>query len=274
MVTWNRRAYFERTIANLLSDTSDFDLYFWDNGSVDGVRDIIADLRDDRIAAKHYNSENVGQFPAWHWFLENCRGSVAGKLDDDILGEKGWMARFAAIIGEFEGIGVLGAWVYLPSEWDETIARHKIIQVGPHSIFQNVWVAGSIFLGRLNLLRRYSSKDPANLGVPLQYAQMTKAGLINGYVLPLSIAENLDDPRSPHCRMNRPGGWDEFAAYSARMRNFSGPEEYGRWIAADARKVLEMSISDQLRIWFPTYADRFKSKISRGFTKVRNLTAR
>jgi glycosyltransferase involved in cell wall biosynthesis len=271
MVTWNRREYFARSVANVLADPSDFRLCFWDNASSDGVRDIIAGLKDERIAAKHFADENVGQFQPWHWFLENCSGDIIGKLDDDIIGEHGWMARFANMISEFSQLGVLGAWVYLRSEWDETAARHKFTKVGPYTIFQNLSVPGGIFLARRSLLEKFSSKDPTRLGVPIQQSRICKAGFINGYPYPISFADHLDDPRSPHCRMNRPGGWDQFAAYSARMRHFSGPAEYGRWIAADARKVLETSVQEQLRNSLPSPVDKLKLKVRRRFTKVRRL---
>jgi len=262
MVTWNRREYFERTISNLLADKSDFRLFFWDNGSADGVRDIISDLKDDRIQAKHFSGENVGQFSAWHWFIDHCRTDIAGKLDDDIIGEPGWMTRFSEVIADSPEIGAIGAWVYLQSEWDEAIAGRKMVRVGRHAVFRNGWVAGCIFLARVEYLKRYSFNDPLRFGVPLDQMAMTRAGLINGYPMPISFAENLDDPRSPHCRMNRPGGWDQFAAYSARMRNFSSPEEYGRWIAADAQSVLKTSVEEQIRMFSPTAFDRLKANLN------------
>ncbi len=268
MVSWNRREYFERTVKHVLSDSSDFRLHFWDNGSKDGVSDIISDLRDERIVSKHFNPENVGQFKPWHWFMENCSTGIAGKLDDDILGEMGWMTRFSEMLADEPRLGLLAAWVYLSSEWDESVGSHKIRKIGKHQIFQNLWVPGCIFLGRIDVLRRHTSHDPKRLGVPIDHAAILRAGLISGCPLPMSFAENLDDPRSPFCRMNRPGGWDEFAAYTARMRNFSGPEEYGQWIAADARNVLEVSIADQKRMFDPSLTDRVKAKIQRGFKKI------
>ena len=98
MVTWNRREYFEKTVANLLADPSEFELHIWDNGSQDGVRDVISALRDPRVVSRHYNPTNVGQYSAWHWFLDSCRTEIAGKLDDDILGPHGWMANFSEMI--------------------------------------------------------------------------------------------------------------------------------------------------------------------------------
>jgi glycosyltransferase involved in cell wall biosynthesis len=268
MVTWNRREYFEKTIANLLSDPSDFSLYIWDNGSEDGVRDLIAALDDPRVIARHYNPTNAGQFGAWHWFLENCRSEVAGKLDDDILGPHGWMHRFSEMLLDEQQLGLMGAWVYLPNEWNKAVAEHKIRKIGPYSIFQNGWVAGCIFAARTQLLRKFTSNDPNTWGTPLKQMEITKAGFINGYPLPMSFAENLDDPRSPHCRMNRAGGWDQFAAYSARMRKFSGPHEYGEWIAADARALLVTPVKDQIKQFSPSTLDRLQAKLARAVAKV------
>lgn len=261
MLSWNRREYFERTIANLLGDPSDFRLYLWDNGSIDGVADLVRDLDDPRIVDRFHSAENVGQARPWHWFMDRCDGDIAGKIDDDIIGETGWMKRFAAMIADEPRFGTLGAWVYQRDEWDAERAEHKMRTVGHHRIFENPWVPGGIFVGRKTALVRFSSRDPRVWGVPLDQGAMVRAGFVNGYPLPMSFADHLDDPRSPHCRMNQPGKWDEFAAYSARMRNFSGPEEYGRWIAADARLTLETPIADMLRRHRPGPRQRL-----RGFT--------
>jgi glycosyltransferase involved in cell wall biosynthesis len=268
LTTWNRREYVEKTIANLLADPSDFYLYIWDNGSDDYVRDLISDLRDPRIVERHYNCTNVGQFGAWHWFLENCRSDIGGKLDDDILGQPGWISQFSQMIATEPRFGLLGAWVYLPSEWNEAAARHKIENVGSYRVFRNGWVGGCIFLGRTTLLRNFSSKDPGTWGTPLNQMEITRAGYVNGYPLPISFAENLDDPRSPHCRMNRPGGWDQFAAYSARMRKFSGPAEYGAWIAADARATLVTPVEEQIRQFLPSRLGQFRGKLVRAARKI------
>jgi hypothetical protein len=268
MVSWNRREYFERTVAHILADPSDFRLHFWDNGSQDGVADIITSLRDDRIVAKHLHPENVKQFEPWHWFMAGCTTDIAGKYDDDILGEPGWMTRFADMLANEPKLGLLAAWVYMASDWDEAAAAHKIETIGAYPLFKNLWVPGGVFLGRLNVLRRFSFTDPSRWGVPIDSLGIWNAGMINGYPLPLSFAEHMDDPRSPYCRMNRPGGWDEFAAYTARMRGFSGPEAYGEWIAADARSVLEATVADQIKTWTPSRSRDLKGKVSRLVKRV------
>ena len=269
MVSWNRREYFERTVAHLLADPSDFRVHFWDNGSQDGVRDIIADLRDDRIVDRHLNPTNVGQYDPWHWFLANITTDVGGKLDDDILGEGGWMTRFTEMLMAEPSLGLLGGWMFQREEWDADLAAHKIRDVGNYQIFHNAWVAGCIFLGRTETLRRFATHDPKGLGVPIDHMAITRSGLISGFPVPISFAHNLDDPRSPYCRMNRPGGWDEFAAYTARMRNFSGPQEYAEWIAADAREILTTPIAKQITDYqTPTIAMRIAGKIRRIAAKL------
>lgn len=258
MLAWNRLEYFEKTITHLLKDPSDFRLYIWDNGSKDGVSDLIGGLIDDRIVARHHSPTNVGQGEPWHWFLNICEGEIAGKLDDDILGERGWMTRFAKILAAEPRFGTLGAWVYLESDWDPQLANHKIQQFGEYQLFVNPWVPGGIFLGRKAVLQTYSPVNPQKWGIPLEQIRMFQDGFINGYPLPLSFAEHMDDPRSPHCRMNRPGGWDEFAAYSARQRNFTSPEEYGQWIAQDARSALETPLAVQIKQRLPSLQQRLK----------------
>ena len=188
MVTWNRREYFEKTIAHLLSDPSPFEIYFWDNGSADGVADLISDLRDDRVKEKRFSPTNVGQFDPWHWFMQYRHRQTAGKLDDDIRGEFGWMMRFSQLATEFKEIGALGAWVHLPSEWNEEAARHKIIQLGTTRIFRNAWVPGGVFVGRLDVLRKYTIRDRSKPGVPFDQVAMTRSVFVNGYPIPISFA--------------------------------------------------------------------------------------
>jgi glycosyltransferase involved in cell wall biosynthesis len=263
MISWNRSEYLIRTVNHLLADPSDFRLYMWDNGSTDATRDFVNELRDDRIVMKELHPENVRQYAPWFWYLENFKGDIGGKLDDDILGQQGWMTCFADLIAEEERFGLLGGWVYQSDEWDEHAAAHKIMTVGRHRIFRNMWVAGCMFQGRLDILRRFSPQKERFWGMPINHRAITEAGYISGYPLPIAFGVNLDDPRHPDCRMNRPGGWDEFAAFTARMRDFSGPQEYGQWIAEDARKVLATSVAQQLRDSRGSLTSRIKGQVNR-----------
>jgi glycosyltransferase involved in cell wall biosynthesis len=267
IVSWNRRDYFERMIANLLADPSDYRLYFWDNGSADGVAELIASLDDPRIADRHLNPENVGQFDAWNWFLNTAKGDIGGKLDDDIIGRPGWMTRLAGMLAAEPRFGGLGGWILLPEDWNEAVGAHKIRTVGDYRIFENTWVAGCMFLARVDTLRKYTPQK-VRPGVPVQWSRMRRDGLINGFPLPLELGENLDDPRHPDCRMNKPGGWDKYAAYTARRIGMDSPKAYGEWIAADARAILTDSIEAQLRRFAPTPMQKAGKRIERALAKL------
>lgn len=264
LISWNRSEYIERVLPHLLADPADFRLYLWDNGSDEPVRDLIATVKDDRIALRRLNAGNAGQKEPWFWFMENAKGDIAGKLDDDILGDRGWMTRLSHLLVKEPQFGTLGGWIYLPSDWDERRAAHKVRRVGEVDIFQNLWVAGCMMLARTERLRRYSNPD--FVGTPISQYAFHRAGYVNGYPLPLVTGENLDDPRNPACRMNRPGGWDQYAAYTARRIGMTSPEEYGRWIAQDALNVLDVPVDKQLRRFDPTPTQRLFDKAKRRLT--------
>lgn len=241
LVTRNRRRYLERTLANLLADDGPFRLYLWDNGSRDGSAEIIAGLEDPRVAARHFSRENRGQREPFIWFLDRGESDLAGKIDDDILTPPGWIERIAELLRREERFGLLGCWTFLPGDWDEELARHKIVELAGVRVFRNLWIGGTAWLARNEHLRRYLA-EPGEYGVPLDQYRMTADGLVNGYPLPLLISRHLDDPRDPEYREAGDGAR---SATAARKR-LQSPEDYGRWIAADARRILTEPLASQL----------------------------
>jgi len=246
LITWNRHEYVEKTLVNLLASKSEFRLYCWDNASADGTAKLIAELDDSRVVQKHFSRENVMQYQPTLWLLEQAKSDVVGKIDDDILLPEGWIEQIAPLVRAEARLGMLGCWIYMPEDWDEAAAAHKIINVSGARIFQNMWIAGQSFLARRSLLQNYILPPGSTYGFPIDQGQMTMDGYINGYPLPLLLAHNMDDPRSPHCLMNRSTGMGEQAALTARVNRFRTPDEYVAWIAADARRILRDPISLQL----------------------------
>jgi glycosyltransferase involved in cell wall biosynthesis len=241
LVTRDRRRYLEKTLARLLADDSPFRLYLWDNGSRDGSAEILAGLEDPRVAARHFSRENRGQREPCLWFLDRGESDLAGKIDDDILAPPGWIGRIAPLLRREERFGLLGCWTFLPGDWEEALACQKIVELAGARVFRNLWIGGAAWLARKENLRRYLA-PPGDYGVPLDQYRMTADGLVNGYPLPLLIARHLDDPRDPEYRE---AGTGATSATAARKR-FSSPEDYGRWIAADARKILTEPLAAQL----------------------------
>ncbi len=241
LVTRDRRDYLEKTLANLLGSPDPFRLYIWDNGSRDGSAGIIAKLEDRRVAEKHFSPDNRGQREPFLWFLDRARSDLAGKIDDDILAPPGWIGRIAPLLRREKRFGLLGCWTFLPGDWDEDLARPKIIELGGTRVFRNLWIGGAAWLARKKYLRRYLA-PPGDYGVPLDQYRMTADGLVNGYPLPPLFARHLDDPRDPGYRK----GAVAAASATGSRKRFRSAKAYGEWIAADARKILTEPLPDQL----------------------------
>jgi len=248
LITWNRHVYVEKTLAHLMASASDFCLYCWDNASKDGTADLIASLNDPRVVRKYFSTENVMQRAPSLWFFNEAKSDVVGKIDDDILLPEGWIERIAPLVRSEPRFGMLGCWIYMPEDWDESVAEHKIIELGGIRVFRNLWIAGQSFLARREVLHRYvTPEERYGYGFPIDQTSMSADGLVNGFPLPILFGHNMDDPRSPHCLMNRPGGMGEQAALTYRVRGFETVESYADWLAADAAKLLRESVETQLR---------------------------
>lgn len=246
LITWNRREYVEKTVPAILASPSDFRLYCWDNASVDGSADIIASIDDTRVVARHFSRQNQRQRVPCLWFFEQARGDLVGKLDDDVLLPDDWIDRIAPLLRGSPRFGMLSCWVYMPEDWDESLAAHKIIEMEGVRIFRNMWVGGCAFLTRREHLVRYTQPLRTDNALPIDQYAMTRDGLINGFPLPLLMAHHMDDPRSPHCLMNGPGGINDRSSVTARRLGFTSPEAYGSWIAADARQILLDPVARQV----------------------------
>jgi len=243
LITWNRRGYVEKTLDNLLAGNADFRLHCWDNNSQDGTADIIASLDDPRVVKKNFSTENVKQREPTLWFFEQSKNDLVGKIDDDILLPDDWISKIAPIVRNNDNAGMLGCWIFMEDDWDESLAKHKFIKLGDDDVFQNMWIAGQSFLARKEILKKYINSNNVGYGFPIDQYRMTRDGFVTGFPLPIVYAHNMDDPRSAHY-INTLG---EHAALTARVRGFESADEYGRWIAKDAKNVLTVPLKKQLK---------------------------
>jgi len=246
LITWNRRDYVEKTLSNLLADPSDFRLYCWDNASTDGTADLIASINDPRVIKRHFNKENVNQQEPCMWFFETATSDVIGKVDDDILLPEGWTERIAPMIRKEPKFGMLGCWIFMPEDWNETLAKQNIIELSGERVFRCTGIAGHSFLARRDYLQRYYHK-PHSHGIPVDRTRMSLDGLVSGCPVPLLYAHNMDDPRSPLNVKTKLGSLGTDAALTARSLKFESAEAFGQWIAADALHRQTVPFDQQLQ---------------------------
>lgn len=245
LITWNRREYVEKMLPTVLNDPSDFQLYCWDNGSKDGTADLIRSIDDPRVVKRHFNQENVGQEEPCMWFFETATSDVIGKVDDDILLPAGWTERIASIIRKEPQFGMLGCWIFMAEDWDESLAKHNIVELSGERIFRCVGIQGHSFLARKEYLLRYKER-PKSHGLPINRLGMSIDGLVSGYPLPLLYAHNMDDPRSSMNIKTKSGELRSDSALTARKLGFTSAEAYAEWIALDARHRQEIPFEHHL----------------------------
>lgn len=243
LITWNRHHYLQKTLEKLMSDPADFRLYCWDNASGDETRDLINDLKDERIVEKHFHPENVNQTEPCLWFFNKAESPYIGKIDDDILLPAGWTERLADALGRNDRFGMLGCWMFMEKDWDEEKAKLNTREVSGMKVLHMTGIAGHSFLGRREVIQKYISTKGSH-GLPVDRPGMSVDGYISGILLPPMMAHNMDDPRSPHCIHFDESG--NLSALTARMKGFDSVEAYAAWIAQDAHNRLTIPIEEQI----------------------------
>jgi glycosyltransferase involved in cell wall biosynthesis len=247
LITHNRLEYAQRTVATLFADPAPFRVFWWDNGSTDGTAELCRGHGDPRIAAKHLSPTNVMQAAPSRWLLDQSRADLIGKVDDDTLVPRGWIEAIAPAVAGHAELGMIGCWTY----WLEDFENHKehaskkLVRVGSHCILRNIIIGGTAFLMRRTYAEKYFVTNPSGREFPIKRVEMTSDGLISGWYYPLLWAEHMDDPRSPHCMMNRAGGAGDHAALTARVRNIRDPAQYLEWIKQDASAHMLKSVRRQ-----------------------------
>lgn len=269
LITWNRREYVEKTLKKLLANDDDFRLYCWDNGSTDGAADIINEARDERIVEKHFCPVNVmQQFPT-EWFLNKSQNEIIGKVDDDTLVPEGWVDDISSLIIEHNKIGMVGCWTYWQDDYErnkDVIDRIKTVNVGKHSLIQNIVIGGTAFLVRKKLAIDYFNDKGQGYAFPIDRVKMTVDGYISGWYKPIILAEHMDDPRSAHCLMNKSGALGVSASLSAKRRNINDAKTYLDWIKNDVDNHMNTSVADQIKNHY-----RSKSIVGKLVLKIKSL---
>lgn len=272
LITWNRHHYLQKTLETLLADPTDFRLYCWDNASGDETRDLIADLKDDRIVEKHFHAENVNQVEPCRWFFDKAKSRYVGKIDDDIIYPHGWTAQLVEALGQSDRFGMIGCWNFMESDWDAEAAKLNTINISGVNILRTVTLGGCSFIATRELIKQYVTIDQA-YGLPINRLKMTLDGHVSGYILPVIMAHHMDDPRSPYCKHYSDDG--RMSSLTARVRGFDTIEAYSAWIAQDARTRLTIPIEEQIaRIRQARRETGILGKAKRGWRKLRKKLGR
>jgi len=202
LVTYNRLEYTKKTINCLLNDQDEFDLYIWDNASIDGTKEyLMEEIKDSRIKEIYLSIENLGQTAAMNYFWAKCNTDLVGKLDNDILISPGWVKTISEAHKDIEMLGAVACWHFWEEDFNYEIAKKKIKKYGNHQILKHPFVGGTGFLLKRKTYLKMGpwEEGSPNIGTTSYFLKMALSGYINGWYYPLITQEHMDDPTSKHC---------------------------------------------------------------------------
>ena len=150
------------------------------------------------IAIIHHSKDNVLLIPAMRWIFSKSKAEFIAKVDDDAMVEEAWLKRMLAVHDHCPKAGILGAWTFLPGDYDEELAAHKIIDIDNDlRILRNNWVSGSAFVMKGDVVRGAGGLRWRESFTHL-CCRAARKGWIIGWPLPLIYEDHMDDPRSPN----------------------------------------------------------------------------
>ncbi|HIL90993.1 MAG TPA: glycosyltransferase [Gemmatimonadetes bacterium] len=210
-VTHCRAAYTRKSLPGLIKAVGGRGkIWIWHNGDheekdldkqrrIEEAWQVVQEYRNHpTIAHIHHSKNNVRLIPAMRWIFSRSQAEFIAKVDDDAIVEEAWLKRMLDIHDYYPEAGVLGAWAFMPEDFDEDLAAHKIIDIGNGlRMLRNNWVGGCGFVARAEAI-----KSIGGFGWSESFSQvcyrLSKKGWVIGWPLPLIAQDHLDDPRSPN----------------------------------------------------------------------------
>ena len=273
-VTHCRAAYTRKSLPGLIKAVEGHGrIWIWHNGDhkerdpdmlrrIEEAWQVVQEYRDHpTIAHIHHSKKNVRLIPAMRWIFSRSKAEFIAKVDDDAIVEEAWLKRMLEVHDYYPKAGILGAWTFMPEDFDEDLAAHKIIDIGNNlRILRNNWVSGSAFVMKAKVVRGLGGLRWRESFTALCCRAARKDWIV-GWPLPLIYEDHMDDPRSPNT------GYPDDAAYQASpplSRHRTGAESLSAWeeqLLQSALRVQRCSLNH-----FPQERPLLKSWFLRHFS--------
>ncbi|MEM6561431.1 MAG: glycosyltransferase family A protein [Planctomycetota bacterium] len=270
MVTYNRPAYTAAALGRLL-DTADAQtrVWVWHNcNDADPANAETLDIVRRHEARLHHltvSEENKRLREPTNWFWQTSDAPLMAKVDDDNLMPTGWAEALRESHRLEPKLGAIACWGFLESDWVPGLADGKIRELGGgHELMVNCWVSGT---GHVLKREMVEQCGPIGEGMsfPAWCIAAAKRGWVNGYHVPLLIAENLDDPRHPDTLIRTEADFQERRGLSARQHGVRTRADLIARQSVLARNLQEAP-ADPAKL--TSVATRGKAKIRRLFRKL------
>lgn len=200
MITYRSAGYVHLSLPRLLDTLGPDDrVWLWHNGDDEATIEALRGYRDDeRVARYHHSRDNVRLREPTNWLWEGSQARFVSKVDDDCLVSHGWLDTFTAAHDANSDFGVVGSWRHPDEDLRPELAARKIQEfAGGHSLMRNLWVQGSGYLLRRELVEQHGPLRPDD-SFTSYCIRLARAGAVNGFYYPFVPEDHMDDPRSPH----------------------------------------------------------------------------
>jgi len=240
MIVHERPEYLTLALPSLLeSGDETMRVWIWQNGSNREVAKILDHYSGhERIHKVHKATHNAKLREPTNWLWRESDATYIGKVDDDTLVPKGWLDRLKSCHAKFQRFGVLGLWVHPRSDYDEQEAKKKISKYRGQSILENSWMAGSGYLMKRACVVQHGLLAPEET-FPAFCVRLAWLGWINGWPLPLSFAEHMDDPRSRMCILKTQEDFEKHTPLTAARNNVKTLDEWKELNRMSAKGILK-----------------------------------
>lgn len=240
MIAHNRPEYLALALPALLkSGDATLRVWVWQNGENESVTKVIDRYTNHpRMYKLHRSPQNEGLRAPTNWLWSESDSTYVGKVDDDTLVSHGWLDDLRSAHERVPRFGVLGCWVHPASDYDAKIAKKKISRYQGVNILENPWMAGSAYIMKRGCVHERGLLTSADT-FPHYCIGLAWAGWIHGWLLPLILAEHMDDPRSTKCILKTQEDFERFMPLTAVKNNVKTLEEWKALNRISAVEILK-----------------------------------
>ena len=264
MVTYDRAEYTRVALGRLLETCDDeASVWLWHNGDDPATLEVVRSFRDHpRMGRYHESSENVRLRKPTNWLMSESDAPLLAKVADDNVLPEGWCRRMREAHADAPEVGVLGSWPFREEDVVEELASKKIKTLGVRTrVLLNCWVGGT---GCVFKRAVYEKQGPIPDGgtFPAWCNRAAAEGWVNGWLWPLVVMENFDDPRHPMCRMKTDEDVEQMIGLSGKLNGVTTIDALSARIPMLARQVQEAPYD-------PGRYHGWRAKARRGFGRVK-----
>jgi glycosyltransferase involved in cell wall biosynthesis len=236
MITHRRPEYTRLALTRLLAGCDDsMRVWIWHNGSdAETLSEVESLAAHPRVARLHHSPENKKLWEPTNWFWQNATGDYVGKVDDDCLVPEGWASTLRRAHRDVAQLGVIGCWHFRADDFVFDVAAERIQAFGEHRIVRNIWIGGSGYLMKRELLEDNGVLRRGE-SFTSYCVRSARLGWINGWYFPLLLQDHMDDPRSEHSQLRSDDDLRKWLPLSAER---NGVTSLAEWEAQLKRSAL------------------------------------